>query len=307
MKNSSSIIPGTTPPRTWKELNKTDYTLLAILGLIVIWAIWQLFSPDGRIWRWERLLPYIMYQDNAGDWRFGMLSKGFFLTLRLGVWSFAFAFVFGILVGSYTANRRGLSVFPFTVFVQILRNIPPLIFIFLIYFFSGQFFSNFMFAIQDFAYSLPPLGFELFGYIFAPPMQVESMTVAIIALGLYEGVYIAEIVRSSIESISKTQREAAASLGFGKLRSLWYIILPQAKPVMLPPLAGQTVSIFKDSALAALVSLPELTFQSLEVMAVTRLSFEVWIVCMICYFLISRCCTLIFSLLEKRIKWKPLA
>ncbi len=306
MQQPSTIIPGTTPPRPWSKLNTFDYSLLAVIILGLAFVLWHTLGDGGRVWHWERLLPYIIFENDDGAWQLGMLTKGFFMTLRLGIWSFAVAIVFGLCIGSFTANRRGLAVLPFTLFVQTLRNIPPLIFIFLIYFFSGQFFSSFVLSFQDFAYSLSPQGLEILSYIFAPPMQMEGMTAAIIALGIYEGVYIAEIVRSSIESIPPTQREAAASLGFNKVQVLWHFLLPQAKPMMLPPLAGQTVSIFKDSALAALVSLPELTFQSLEVMAVTRLSFEVWIVCMCAYFLISRLCTAIFGYLESRIQWKAL-
>ncbi len=306
MNKPAVNIPGTTPPRTWSNLNKNDYILIGVVLCFFLWTIWQIFGGDGRAWRWDALLPYIVYENKEGNYVLGMFAKGFFMTVRLGIWAFVFAMVFGLLVGSYTANKKGFAVLPFTIFVQTLRNIPPLIFIFLIYFFSGNFFSDFLFFIQDFTYTLSASGLEVFSYIFAPPMQIEGMTAAILALGLYEGVYIAEIVRSSIESIPKTQREAASSLGFNRIQSLWYILLPQAKPIMLPPLAGQTVSIFKDSALAALVSLPELTFQSLEIMAVTRLSFEVWILCMVCYFAISRVCTWLFSVAERRVKWKPL-
>ncbi len=305
MKKQVNIIPGTTPPRKWTQLNKIDYSLLALILFITLWAIIRFISNNSSL-DFGSLMPYIAYKNSDDVWMMGMLSKGFLMTIRLGIWSFIFALVFGICVGSYTANKRGISVLPFTFFVQVLRNIPPLIFIFLIYFFSGQFFADMLFSMQDFAYSLSPSGLSIFSYLFAPPMQIEGMTAAILALGLYEGVYIAEIVRSSIESISVTQREAARSLGFNSLQSLWYVLLPQAKKIMLPPLAGQTVSVFKDSALAALVSLPELSFQSLEIMAVTRKTFEIWIICMILYFIISRTCTLFYSFLERRIKWKQL-
>ncbi len=305
MKKPCTVIPGTTPPRPWSKLNATDYALLAALVLGIAICLWHVFAGSERVWRWERLLPYIAFENKEG-WQLGMLSKGFLMTIRLGIWSFLVAIIFGLCMGALTANKRGLAVLPCTLFVQTLRNIPPLIFIFLIYFFSGQFFSSFVLALQDFSYSLSPQGAEILSYIFAPPMQMEGMLSAVLALGIYEGVYIAEIVRASIESIPQMQREAAQSLGFNKFQTLWHILLPQAKPIMLPALAGQTVSIFKDSALAALVSLPELTFQSLEVMAVTRLSFEVWIICMLAYFFISRLCTAIFTSLEQKIKWKAL-
>ncbi len=302
-----TIIPGTSSPRKWSEMNKFDYILLFSCILLLLSFFVYFFTQTDRVWKWGTLLPYIVYENSEGTYVLGMLSKGFLLTLRLGVWSFLFAFAFGILVGMYTANKRGLLVLPFTFFVQTLRNIPPLIFIFLVYFFFGQFFSPFIFFLQDFAYTLSPDALDAFSYIFAPPMQIEGMTAAIVALGLYEGVYIAEIVRASIESIPKTQSEAATALGFTSFQSLLYVLLPQAKRTMLPPLAGQTISIFKDSALAALVSLPELTFQSLEIMTVTRMTFEVWIVCMLLYFCISKVCSFIYNYLEKRITWKPLS
>ncbi len=302
-----TIIPGTSKARAWNEMNKFDYVLLFSCVLLLVLFFIHFFTQEGRVWKWDVLLPYIVYTNNSGELALGMLAKGFLLTLRLGVWSFLFAFVFGLSVGMYTANKRGLLVLPFTFFVQTIRNIPPLIFLFLIYFFSGQFFLPLIFSLQDFAYGLSPTGLEFFSFIFAPPMQIEGMTAAIIALGIYEGVYIAEIVRASIESIPKTQKESATALGFNAFQSLIYVLLPQAKRVMLPPLAGQTISIFKDSALAALVSLPELTFQSLEIMTVTRMTFEVWIVCMFLYFCISKICSIIFNFLEKRITWKPLS
>ncbi len=307
MNQARTVIPGTSKPRAWSKMNKFDYILLFSCVLLLLAFFINFFVFQGRTWKWDTLFPYIFYMDNNNEIALGMLSKGFLLTLRLGVWAFIFAFVFGLSVGMYTANKRGLVVLPFTFFVQTLRNIPPLIFIFLIYFFSGQFFLPLIFSLQDFAYSLSPQTLSWFSYIFAPPMQIEGMTAAIVALGLYEGVYIAEIVRASIESISKHQSESAKALGFSPFQSLRYILLPQAKRVMLPPLAGQTISIFKDSALAALVSLPELTFQSLEIMTVTRMTLEIWIVCMFLYFCLSKICSIIYNYLEKKITWKPLS
>ncbi len=301
------IIPGTGEARPWNELKLHDYILILGFVAFVVFCLWRLAGTGSGTWNWARLMPYLLYANDDGGYSLGMLSQGILMTIRLSIWAFLLAISFGLLVGSYTANKKGLVVFPFTVFVQTLRNIPPLVFIFLVYFFSGQFFSALVLPLQDFAYSLDPLGAKIFSYIFASPIQIESMTAAIIALGLYEGVYIAEIVRSSIESIAKTQSEAARSLGFNRFQTLWYVLLPQAKKIMLPPLAGQTTAIIKGSSLAALVSLPELTFQSLEVMSVSRLTFEVWIVCMLLYFFLSWLCTSIYSFLEKRIQWKQLS
>ncbi len=299
----SLIIPHKSKARSWRNLKKGDYLLLFFFLFFVLFCYFRLSGSGSGVWNWARLLPYLIYENGDGTYSLGMLSMGFIMTIRLSIWAFVLALSFGLLIGSYSANKKGISVFPITIFVQTLRNIPPLVFIFLVYFFSGQFFSAIVRPLEDFAYSLSDTGLEVFSYIFAPPIQIESMTAAIIALGLYEGVYIAEIVRSSIESIAKTQSEASRSLGFNKFQTLYYIILPQAKKIMLPPLAGQTTAIIKGSSLAALVSLPELSFQSLEVMSVSRITYEVWIVCMLLYFFLSCICTAVYSILEKRIPW----
>ena len=73
---------------------------------------------------------------------------------------------------------------------------------------------------------------------------------------------------------------------------------------MLPPLAGQVISTFKDSALASLISLPELTFQSLEVMAVSRMTFEIWITSGTLYLLLGLVCAWYGRRLEKRTAWR---
>lgn len=135
---------------------------------------------------------------------------------------------------------------------------------------------------------------------FAPPGQMDRMLAAVMALGLYEGAYVAEIVRGSVESVAPGQWDAARALGFSRRQSLRLVILPQAARIALPPLAGQTISTFKDSALASLISLPELTFQSLEVMAVSQMTFEIWISAGALYLLVGLACAALGRLLERR-------
>ena len=84
-----------------------------------------------------------------------------------------------------------------------------------------------------------------------------------------------------------------------------HIIAPQALRFILPPLAGQTISIFKETTLASIISLPELTFQSLEVMAVTRMTFELWLVTALLYLGLSLFWSRLSAWLERRRKWRP--
>ena len=131
-------------------------------------------------------------------------------------------------------------------------------------------------------------------------IETDRMLAAVMALGLYEGAYVAEIVRGSVESVPPGQWDAARALGFSRRQSLRLVILPQAARIAMPPLAGQTISAFKDSALASLISLPELTFQSLEVMAVSQMTFEIWISAGALYLLIGLACAALGRWLERR-------
>ena len=99
-----------------------------------------------------------------------------------------------------------------------------------------------------------------------------------------------EIVRGGIAGIPKGQWDAGFALGMNRYQIFMNIILPQALRNILSPLAGQFISTIKDSAIMSVISIQELTFHGMEVMATTFLTFEVWITITVLYF------TLTFSL-----------
>ena len=110
---------------------------------------------------------------------------------------------------------------------------------------------------------------------------------ALVTLALFEGAYITEIVRSGIESIEKGQWEASYALGLSRRQQIMHVILPQAIKRILPPLAGQFISTIKDSAIVSVISIQELTFQGMELMASTYLTFEVWITITVLYLMMA--------------------
>ena len=117
----------------------------------------------------------------------------------------------------------------------------------------------------------------------------------------FEGAYITEIVRSGIQSIERGQWGAASALGFSKLQQMRYIILPQAIQRILPLLAGRFISLIKDSAMVSVISMQELTFQGLELMAATYLTFEIWITITVLYLILTLSRSLAVSRLETRL------
>ena len=89
----------------------------------------------------------------------------------------------------------------------------------------------------------------------------------------------------------------------GPLNKLWFIILPQAVHKVLPPLANQFITLIKDSAIISLISVQELTFKTVELVASTRMIFEAWITTAAFYFLLCFSLSLLFRHLEKSKKY----
>jgi general L-amino acid transport system permease protein len=91
------------------------------------------------------------------------------------------------------------------------------------------------------------------GWVFVP-----ELSALVFAMAIYNAAFIAELVRASIEAVSRGQREAAAAIGLGWSQTLRYIIIPQAMRVLIPPLGNQYLNILKGSSLAVAIGFPDL-------------------------------------------------
>jgi polar amino acid transport system permease protein len=108
----------------------------------------------------------------------------------------------------------------------------------------------------------------------------------VLTLGLFQGAYIAEIVRAGIQSIDKGQWEASAALGLPWMQQMRHVILPQAVRNVLPPLANEFINTIKYSSIVSVISIQELTFQGMQVMASTQVTIEVWLTITAMYFVL---------------------
>lgn len=271
--------------------------MLALIPLVLFLGERASRLPEYQ-WQWPLLWEFIARKNQAGNWECGLLAKGFFTTLRVGFWTILLSLAVGGAIGAISAQKSRLAAFPCHVYVNLFRNTPPLVIIFALYFFAGNLLP--FNIIEDAARQLSPFGKQMLALFFAPPGQLDRMFAAVLALGLYQGAYVAEITRGGIESVPRGQWDAAAALGFSRLQRLRFVILPQAARLMLPPLTGQAISSFKESALASLISVPDLTFQSLEIMAISRMTFEIWVSTGILYLLLGILCAILGRRLEKR-------
>ena len=141
---------------------------------------------------------------------------------------------------------------------------------------------------------------RVIGWLFGPPQQAAGVIAAILCLGLFEGAYVAEIVRGGIRSLPRGQWEAGQALGLSRLKLFRLVILPQAVARVVPPLAGQGISLVKDSSIISLVSIQDLSFLGAEVAATTNRVFETWLLVALFYFIICAVLSAAAARLERR-------
>lgn len=275
-----------------------DTLFLLVLGVGGGWALYTAFSELTYTWQWEVIPQYLVrYDDQAGYWVPNALLQGVLTTIRLSVWSTLLAIGIGVVMGLFRVSPSLFKRLIAQTYVGLSRNLPPLVLVFLIYyFFSNQLLPTL--GLQNLVNRLPSLLQHGIGLFFAPPSQLDTTVPAVITLALYEGAYITEIVRSGIQSIERGQWEAAYALGLSKYEQLRFVVLPQAVRRVIPPLTGQFISTIKDSAIVSVISVPELTFQGLELMASTYLTFEIWITITVLYFLLTFSCSLVARRVE---------
>jgi polar amino acid transport system permease protein len=130
--------------------------------------------------------------------------------------------------------------------------------------------------------------------------QISPLWFGVMALAIFTGAYTAEIVRAGIQSVHRGQMEAARSLGMTYPQAMRKVILPQAFRRILPPLAGQFISLVKDSSLLGVISIRELTKASREVVSSSLQPFEIWIVCAILYLFLTFTLSMFVQYLERK-------
>ena len=252
---------------------------------------WDWGFLPGYLFRWDEetqsLLP-------------NLLVKGLLTTLRLAFWSIILATLIGFVIGMMRTSRRLFPRAFSRLYVELIRNVPPIVFIFVFYFFiSSQIIP--LLGLDTLDQRLGPTGQSVLEFLFGPVSLLSNTFSGIFCLALFEAAYITEIVRSGIQSISSGQREAAMSIGLSRWQQMRYVVLPQAVQRVIPPLASQFIILIKDSSIVSLISIQELTFLTLEVANSTQRVFEVWVFVAGVYFVLCYSCALIFRRLEMKL------
>ncbi len=265
--------------------------LLTIAGGLV-YTIYQVKIKLNYNWQWEIIPQYLFrYDEESGKWVSNYLIHGLLTTLRLSFWGTLLATIFGTVMGLLRVSKSLFHRMLARSYVELMRNLPPLVIIFIFYFFISDQIMPIL-GIDDYLRSASEKTQNIFALLFAPPQFASAFISALFTLAIFEGAYITEIVRAGIESVEKGQWEASHALGLSKYQSMRHIILPQAMQRLLPALAGQFISLIKDSAIVSVISIQELSYQGTQLMASTYLTIEIWITITALYLVM----TLTFSL-----------
>ncbi|MDE0533827.1 MAG: amino acid ABC transporter permease [Albidovulum sp.] len=286
-----------------KKLHWFDLVLIILLAGFFGY-IW--FQIEGKLkynWRWE-VIPYYMFRfdEEKGRWVANILVQGLITTIRISVYASILAVILGTVLGlARCAKNLAVRMIART-YLEFLRNIPPLVVIFIFFFFLSEQLVV-AFNIEGWARGIARQeNNEVWEFFFGDMRRFPSMISGVIVLALFESAFVGEIVRAGIESIDRGQREAARSLGMSWYSETRYIILPQALRRVLPPLANQFISLIKDSSIISLISVQELTYKTTEIVSSSRMIFEAWITTAGLYFALCFSLSLLFRYLESASK-----
>jgi glutamate/aspartate transport system permease protein len=220
---------------------------------------WQVFLQDDGGGR-----TYLQWMFDAWGW-----------TLAVAGCSWVVAVSVGSVVGTVrTLNDSPWLVRLANVWVELFRNIPLLVQIFLWYF------------------VIPKL---------IPPMKnMSSFVLVVFALGFYTSARIAEQVRAGIQALPRGQRYACMAMGFTTAQTYRYVLLPMAFRIILPPLTSESMNLLKNSSVAFAVSIAELTMFAMQAQEETSRGIEIYLAVTGLYAISAFAVNRVFAFIEKR-------
>lgn len=192
-------------------------------------------------------------------------------TVAISVVAMGLALVLGLVAAVGRLSRNRPLRFVSGLYVEVIRGTPLLVQLFIVY------------------YGLPSYGIRL-----------EPFTAGFLTLGIHYGAYLSEVYRAGIVSIDRGQWEAAASIGMTRPTVMREIILPQAIRVILPPIGNYFISMLKDSALTATITVTELLRAGQLRVAITFRAMDIYLLVAAIYLALSYPLSLLIRWLEKR-------
>lgn len=263
-------IPPPPPSVAWYRRPEVEFLQFVCLAVVLLVVIFTGARDMGYQWKWDQVPRYLL-RSVDGELIVGPLLRGLLVTLDL-CWQ---AGLLALLLGSITALLRSsksrIGPVLARAYVELIRNTPLLVQVLVFYF------------------------------IVAAVLDISRTAAGVWSLALYEGAFVAEIFRAGLQSVPRGQREAGLGLGMSRFQVLRDVVLPQALPPMLPPLAGVLVNLVKHSAIVSVIAVFDLTTEARTIVADTFMAFEIWLVTAGLYLVITIGLSVIVGMLERRL------
>ncbi len=246
------------------------YTLLsAVVLMLGIGFLFYSFKSLDYAWDFAFLKDYFWEPSTN---RPGLILQGLWGTFYISLLSILGGTILGFILGLIMVCPEPLAAKSTTVFVDIFRNTPVLVQLYVMYFIVGT------------------------------ALDLAPETAGVLTLSLFCSAYVADIFRANVLEFDRGQWDAARAMGLHQGQIAFYIMAPQILRRMLPALVGQFVSLVKDSSLVSVISVTDLTKSALNVVAVSFRSFETWFVIAIVYRVLHYVLSSYGRYLEKRLR-----
>ena len=243
----------------------------AIVMVGLVWLTIEGAAGMGYNWQWYQI-PRYFYRVIDEELIWGPLATGLVITIEISLYSMLLTLVLGLLTALLRMSNSLSGQVLARVYLETIRNTPMLVQIYVFYF------------------------------VIAPVLGIDRFWTGVLCLGLFEGSFASEIIRAGINSVPRGQWEAASSVGLSRFSSYRYVVLPQAIPLMLPPMTGVLINLIKHSAIVSVIAVFELTTEGRNIIADTYMAFEVWLTVAGIYLVLTVSLSICVGYLERRLR-----
>lgn len=262
MKTRTTPVPTLRADRIWRLQRRavaapfTQITLFIAVMVALAAMIYAGADQMGYNWQWYRIPPYIARWRNDGI-RWGKLSEGLVQTIVIAAHAGVVASVIAVTLAVLRLSRSFSGRWLARIYLEIIRNTPLLVQIYIFYF------------------------------VIARVFPLDRFWAGVLALACFEAAFVSEILRAGIVGVPAGQWEVCSTLGMSRLQTLRHVVLPQALVAMTPPLISAGISLIKDSSIVSVIGLFELTTAGRDAISDSFMSFEIWLTVAAIYLIVT--------------------
>jgi len=246
-----------------------DMAMLALLLGAIAWLTFMGASAMHYNWQWYRVGRYL-WRTVDGQFIPGPILLGLGVTFEITAASIVLTILIGLVTALLRMSNSFSAKFLATVYLEVIRNTPLLVQLYIFYFVVG------------------------------PIIGIPRFWVGVLCLSFFEGSFASEIIRAGLQSVPRGQYEAANAIGLSRVDRFRFVILPQAIPLILPPMTGTIISLIKNSAIVSVIAIADMTTAALNIISDTFMAFEVWLTVAAIYLAITIPLSVFVSMLENR-------